>query len=532
MKRFGVMLDMSRNGVMKVDEVINFARIIKSFGYNIIELYTEDTYEIENEPYFGYMRSRYSVEEQKRIVDECEKLGIEVIPCIQTLAHLNQIFRWKPYHEINDCNDILLCEEEKTYQLIEHMISSLRKTFKSHYIHIGMDEAEMIGLGKYLKKNGYQNRFEILSKHLKRVIEICNKYDFKPMMWSDMYFKLMNNGEYYSNGVNEEAKKLTPKNVSLVYWDYYHTDKETYDKMIEGHQKFDNEIIFAGGSWTWSGFAPNNHYTLKTMLPAMESCKEHNIENIFITMWGDDGKECSFYSVLPCLYTIRRYYEGERDLNKIKQDFNTLTHENYDDLMNLDALNFPLEDEEHVYNPSKYFLYNDIFNGYFDSLVNGNETQQYHKITKELEEASKRSSSYAYIFNYLGSLSHVLELKVDLGLRLRKAYKLKDFKTLKNLSLEIEEIVRRIKVFYHNFSYLWYKENKASGFDIQDVRLGGLILRLEACKKRLDAYIEGKVDSIEELEQEILEYKGEGISNSQVRPYCNNYQKIVSVNVF
>ena len=531
MKRFGVMLDMSRNAVMKVDEVINFARIIKSFGYNMIELYTEDTYEVENEPYFGYLRSRYTFEEQRKIVEECEKLGIEVIPCIQTLAHLNQIFRWEPYQSINDCHDILLCEEERTYELIENMIRTLRKNFKSHCIHIGMDEAEMLGLGEYLKRNGLVNRFELLSKHLKRVIDICHKYDFKPMMWSDMFFKLMNDGEYYSNGVNEEAKKLTPKEVSLVYWDYYHTNKSTYDRMIEGHQKFDNEIFFAGGSWTWSGFAPNNHYTLKTMLPAMESCKEHGIENIFITMWGDNGKECSFYSVLPCLFTIRKYYEGITDLEEIKKEFHELTQENYDDLMNLDAINLPLQNDDSVYNTSKYFLYNDIFNGYFDSLVQGNEVESYKKITKDLKEASNRSKKYSYIFNYLGSLSSVLELKVDYGIRLRRAYQSKDIETLKALTLEIDEMVRRINEFYNNFSYLWYKENKASGFDVQDIRLGGLIRRLEACKNRLNAYIEGKLDAIEELEQEILEYKGEGIPTNGARPYCNNYVKSVTPNV-
>ena len=55
-ERFGVMLDMSRNAVMKPSEVKQFADIIKSFGYNMIQLYTEDTYEIYGEPYFGYLR--------------------------------------------------------------------------------------------------------------------------------------------------------------------------------------------------------------------------------------------------------------------------------------------------------------------------------------------------------------------------------------------------------------------------------------------------------------------------------------------
>ena len=65
MKRFGVMLDMSRNAVMKVSEVKKLVSLLKSFGYNTVMLYTEETYEVENEPYFGYLRGRYSVEEIK-----------------------------------------------------------------------------------------------------------------------------------------------------------------------------------------------------------------------------------------------------------------------------------------------------------------------------------------------------------------------------------------------------------------------------------------------------------------------------------
>ena len=146
MKNFGVMLDMSRNAVMKIDEVKKFVKVIKSFGYNMIRLYTEDTYEVENEPYFGYLRGRYSVSELSDLVAFCNDEGVEAIPCIQTLAHLNTIFRWKPYYDINDANDILLIDEPHTYELIENMMKTLRKSFTSKYINIGMDEAHMIGL--------------------------------------------------------------------------------------------------------------------------------------------------------------------------------------------------------------------------------------------------------------------------------------------------------------------------------------------------------------------------------------------------
>ena len=178
MKRFGVMLDCSRNAVMKPEQVKKIASVLKDFGYTMLQLYTEDTYEVENEPFFGYLRGRYSVEELQDIVSYCKEIGMEVIPCVQTLAHLNQIFRWKEYAVVNDFADILLPEEERTYALIENIFKTLRKCFSSEYVHIGMDEAHMLGLGKYLDKHGYNNRFDILNRHLNKVIEIAKRYGF------------------------------------------------------------------------------------------------------------------------------------------------------------------------------------------------------------------------------------------------------------------------------------------------------------------------------------------------------------------
>ena len=99
-KYFGVMLDMSRNAVMKPDTVKKFVAYISSFGYNMLQLYTEDTYEVNNEPYFGHLRGAYKKEEIKEIDAYCKEKGVELIPCIQTLAHLKTIFKWFEYNQL------------------------------------------------------------------------------------------------------------------------------------------------------------------------------------------------------------------------------------------------------------------------------------------------------------------------------------------------------------------------------------------------------------------------------------------------
>ena len=507
MKRFGVMLDCSRNAVMKPEEVINFAKLLKSFGYNMIQLYTEDTFEVEGEPFFGYMRGRYTQAQLSFVVEECEKIGIEVIPCVQTLAHLNQIFRWKEYRAINDTVDILLVEEDRTYKLIESIFKTLRKCFKSNYVHIGMDEAHMLGLGKYLDKNGFKNRFEILSNHLKKVIDIAEKYNFKPIMWSDMFFRLGNHGEYAPKNPNisQDVIEITPKNVGLVYWDYYHEDKKMYDEMFLAHKKFNNEIWFAGGAWTWTGFASGNEFTMQTMIPAMQAAKEHQIDNILFALWGDNGKECSFYSVLPSLFALKKLYDGQRDMTKIKTEFNQITGEDFDALSACDLPNYVGENRNCKSNISKYALYGDPFNCWLESEIKDSINEEYTKYAELLFGYAQKSKNYSYIFEALASLCDVLSLKYGLGYRTRIAYNKKENFQLSKIIEEYLLVESKLEIFYQKFRDLWYKENNPNGFDVHDIRLGGLKQRLRSCRERLMDYVKGNIINIPELEENILD---------------------------
>ena len=121
---FGNMIDCSRNSVLTVDAVKKYVRFLASCGMNMMMLYTEDTYEIKEYPYFGAYRGRYTAEELKEIDDYAFKFGIEVIPCIQTLAHLKTALRWPVFDEISDTDDILLVGDEKTYKFIEAEIKA------------------------------------------------------------------------------------------------------------------------------------------------------------------------------------------------------------------------------------------------------------------------------------------------------------------------------------------------------------------------------------------------------------------------
>ncbi len=535
-KYFGVMLDVSRNAVMKPKKVVEFAQILKSFGYNMIQLYTEDTYEIKDEPYFGYMRGRYSTNELKYIVSECEKIGMEVIPCIQTLGHLSQLLRWEdtgdthgPYGEIKNDGSTLLVGEEKTYKLIEKMLKTARECFTSRYIHVGMDEAHGVELGRYIGKHGYRNGLTVLKEHLDRVIALAEKYAFKPIMWSDMFYKLATGGGYYQPEiqVTDELKNSIPQGVELVYWDYYHYDKPFYASMMQSHKKLSENVWFAGGAWSWCGFAPGNGKTLDTMISAMKAAREQKLEKIFLTLWGDDGKECSYFALLPSLFTVKKIYDGEEDMEKIKAEFKKITGEDYDALSYLDCPNYVGGNKSISANICKYAVYGDPFLNFFDSRWKAGVAQEYadHKIRLDQLKAGSR---YEYIYDYIASLCDFLAVKYDLGMRSRTAYSKGDKKALNVIAKDFLKAAEKLNDLYKNLREVWYKENKPYGFEILDLRLGGLKQRLISCGERLTDYAAGKIENIPELDEPLISDYAANAETFSDFPNSNFWSYIVS----
>ncbi|MBO5105263.1 MAG: beta-N-acetylhexosaminidase [Clostridia bacterium] len=534
-KRFGVMMDMSRNGVMKPEQVKQYALTIKKMGYNMIQLYTEDTYEIPEEPYFGYLRGRYSKEELKDIVQYCNSIDIEVIPCIQTLAHLNQMFYWKEFQKFRDQDDVLLVGDERTYSLIEKMFKNMRDCFTSEIIHIGMDEAHSLGRGQYLDIHGSENRYDIIRKHLERVIQLAKKYGFRPIMWSDMFFRIANNGEYFStdpNIISDEILASCPDGVDQVYWDYHRDKKEHYDVMLKSHKRFGGESWFAGGAWTWMGFASNNDWSLKTMLPAMQSCREKDVQNIMMTVWGNYGKLCSYYAVLPSLYAIRRFYDGVEDMEQIKKEFSEITGENFDDMMKLDIrVDVGPVDKEYSTTPYTYLLFNDPLMGMLDAHIKESRRKEFEEIAEQFENAAK-TSKFATIFKSQAALCRALAVKYDLGVRTRKAYKEKDINELKVICDDYLLAMERIEEFLICFSKHWFEENKPHGIDVTEIRIGAILTRLRSARRRLISFIAGDIDKIDELEEEILLFRGHGCNavNYQQLPALNRWICIASPN--
>ena len=255
-----------------------------------------------------------------------------------------------------------------------------------------MDEAEMFARGRYYNQHGDCNRSQALLAHLQRVCEIGETYGFRFLIWSDMFFKLATGGQYYAQNaqIDESVREKIPANVELIYWDYYSADEAHYDGMIEAHQKLKPSTWFAGGLWKWTGYAPHNGYSMKITKAALASCREHGVQDVFLTMWGDDGGECSPFTLLPSLFYASELAKGETDDETIKAHFAQRFGAAFDDFMQLDLPGTRNGLDDNVRNLDKFLLYNDPFMGMMDQTVLSGEGAQFGTCAERLETLAGR----------------------------------------------------------------------------------------------------------------------------------------------
>lgn len=503
----GPMLDMSRNAVMRVEAVKKEIDRIAALGMNMLMLYTEDTYEIPEYPSFGMLRGRYTCSELRELDAYAFACGVELIPCVQTLAHLGTFLRWNANAEMKDQSTILMIDSEKTYRLIDAMIRSLRSCFRTDRIHIGMDEAHGVGLGRYLQEHGVVDRFELLTRHLTRVTEICKDYGFHPMMWSDMFFRLgSRNNEYYDTSAHVPQHIIDSlPDVDMVYWDYYHESEDFYEAMLQEHERMNRNTIFAGGNWTWYGFVPNTRKTIRSMIPGLRACGRRNVNMVIATEWGDDGAETPYVLadfMLPLFSEIcwqgadapeedmvragecltgfpadypaacDAFYPGERYLERGKG------------LVWCDPL-LPLMPMEDV--PL------DTFAGRLKNAL---------PILDQIPESPEKT--------YMLSLYTACELKARLLPEIRSSYQASKVTGDRSRLLSIaQQDLPALRSAYHALMLahraLWLRDCKPQGWEMLSVRYGGAMGRLEDATLTLASYAAGEIDIVDELEESLPE---------------------------
>jgi hypothetical protein len=203
------------------------------------------------------------------------------------------------------------------------------------------------------------------------------------------------------------------------------------------------------------------------------------------------------------LYYAAQRAKGMDDMNQIKAGFAQEFGIAFDDFMLLDLPDTTNCPPALDMNPEKYMFYNDCFCGIFDSTVPEGYEPRYLSCAQKLEKLENHPE-YGYLFLAAAKLCRFLQLKYTIGVRSRKLYRAGDRQGLRKLVEDYDRLLVLVEDFYRAHRARWFQDNKPFGFDVQDIRIGGMKQRIIYCRERLEEYLEEKVSVIEELEEDIL----------------------------
>lgn len=513
----GAMFDGSQaSSLMTIASVKRMLIYMAGMGFNMAMLYCEDCYELEGEPYWGNMRPRYSIADFKEIDEYAYSLGIELIPCIQTLGHLTDAIKKSVYREISDTRAVLEVGNPKVNELIEKIIAQMSRTFKTRRIHVGLDEAWDLGFGNYILHNGYRSQSEIMKEHVGVVYGLCEKYGMEPMMWSDMFFRGKTNGDYYVENIDftEEDVKNVPEKMILVYWDYYNKP-DVVNYMVKHHLKLTDKVIFAGCARNVRSFGTHLEKTIISTNDALEECRKAGIKEMFATVWGDDHRESSTFTILPGLqwFAENSYSSTTPDVEKVAKRFENCVNVPYADFAKVDYIdcvpefNGKNEDNQSL---SKICMWQDIMMGMFDkSFEDYDFYEHYNKVEKDMCELSEKYEEFRIVFKFYEKVASVLKVKSHIGVKMHKAYKAENKEELKNI---LENVLPKL---YASMAELrcahreyFFDEYKPVGWENLDIRYGGALMRIDTAMARISDYLDGKIEKIEEFEEERLPWLG------------------------
>jgi hexosaminidase len=514
----GLMIDCSRNGVIKTDYLKKVIPALALLGLNYLTLYTEDTYEITGHPLIGYKRGKYTKRELKDLAKFAANFGITMFPCIQTLGHLEQVLKFPQYRHLQDDYNILSFKKKESYRLIEAMITSAIEPYNTDLIHIGLDETWGLGKGKCFESNKKIDPRQIYLDHVQKVNAICRKHKLAPIMWGDIVIGMHDT----TFSMDKKQTGRLPKNIIMDFWNYYEPNQNYYKNKIKEYRAMGFEPLISPGLWNWMVPWANFDKAQETMTPFMAIAEDMGVKRILMTMWGDDGQEAPFASNAPGLvsYLDMAYAGAKNNLTRVKALTQTLFHDTLD--------SFVLPAKMNHNNIGKGFLYDDPLLGPYSLHAGPKRYNRYFlkyrqktaSIVSRCSAANRRLFSFAYAW------ADFLSVKADLR---NTCYALYRQKNKKKLALELINIVTAIKklnTLRTAHRALWVEERKIQGWEILDMRYGAQMARLETMGERVHAYLKGEIKQLEEFEEKDIPFNGNAVEkvhaayrNAAIIPY-------------
>lgn len=213
-QRRGIHLDL-KGYQPRFERLLETCHLLSRYRINTILLEVEDKLAYSQVPQVG-VPGAYTPAQFRELSTFCEAIGIEVIPKLQCLGHVDYLLKHDRYAHLRE-NDhpFQYCpRNEEGMALWQAMAEELMECFPGHrYFHIGADETGNLGecprCSPHSKASSYIHRVQ-------QCIDVVLAAGRQPILWEDILRNLHGN---LSEGELDSTWALG-KEAVLMYWAY------------------------------------------------------------------------------------------------------------------------------------------------------------------------------------------------------------------------------------------------------------------------------------------------------------------------
>lgn len=498
----GILLDCGHNATITPQHLRMWLRRLALLGYNTAMVYTEAGYRLPDEPAFGYQRGTYTLDEMRELDGYAAALGIEMVGSIQALGHLEQALKWPPYAAIRDTEHTLLVGDPATEALVEKMIGFWDRAFSSRRLHVGMDETYDLGRGRYLDMHGYRPGLEIYTEHLRLVAETCSRHGLRPMVWSDVLFRLAGGATHYDRNsrLPDEIRAALPRNVDLAYWDYYSPDPQHYLERIEAHRALGYEPVMTSGIWSWPTPWHNWRRTQQYGGACVTACREAGLREMIFALWSDDGAFWDLDSNLAgvALMAEHCYGDGTVDEDALARRFAAVCRSDLALHRAASRLNDPLQLCSVMWDDPLQAMY--LRHAATEGTEALREAADHYRAVADALRGHE-GDALAGDLGQAARLARFLASKTALAARLFDAWDARDRVALQAIREEVQDMVALTEDLSASFRRRWLACCRPFGLEVIQIRFAGQAARYRELGQRIGEYLAGQVETIAELQE-------------------------------
>ena len=287
--RRGVMLDISRGRVPRLETLLDLVEKLADFKINELQLYTEHTFAYKKYKSVWQSWGALTSSEIRRLDARCRELGIDLVPNQNSFGHLRYFLedpRLKRLGELSEPYEsetkdflrrptTLAPNHPGTLPFLRGLFDELLPNFSSTFFNIGGDETWDLGKGQSRKLCAAKGQGRVYFEFLKKLHHEVQARGKRMMFWGDIILK------------HPELISKLPRNIIAMAWGY--EADHPFNREAAQFARANIPFYVCPGTSTWQTLIGKHDNGLANLRAAAKAGKKFGAIGFLNTDWGDGG---------------------------------------------------------------------------------------------------------------------------------------------------------------------------------------------------------------------------------------------------